>query len=561
MNPIAHRSNLKGIRTYCVSSVLLLMSNVITAAENNSSIEGATSDEQITFVRLTPSQYRNSIQDIFGESIQVRGNAVSTGEREAGLMAVGGRKLTLSAAEVESYEVLALDIANQILQPSRRDTLLSCRPQNEFAADSLCAEQFISKVGLHLFRRPLSENEIGSYSAMAASATESLGNFYVGLEAALVGMMVSPDFLFHIERSVPNPEAPGTRRLDAWSRASRLSFFLLDTTPNPALLEAARSGELMFEDSLNQQIEKMMVSPRVEDGLRAFFADMLAFDRFDTLDIDANLYPRFTKNVEDEAREQTLRTIADQMLNKDADYRDLFDSRETFLTPALAALYGVPIPIRQELGGKVPWVPYEYPEGHARVGLLSQVTFLSLFSHPGASSPTLRGKAVREHLLCQIIPPPPPDVDFSLVRDTDNPNFRTVRDRLAEHRSNPTCAGCHLLMDPVGLALEVFDASGVYRTTENGADIDTSGQWAGQDYNDITELTALLKDDPTLTSCLVQRAYSYGTARQPTPAELQWLNTTHTQLRSEGVHWRELMQRISRNPDFYTVPEATGSVN
>ena len=145
----------------------------------------------------------------------------------------------------------------------------------------------------------------------------------------------------------------------------------------------------MTESGLNQQVEQMMTSAKIEDGLRAFFADMLAFDRFDTLDIDANLYPRFTKNVEDEAREQTLRTIADQLLIKELDYRDLFDARQTFLTPALAALYGVPIPIRQELGGTVPWVPYEFPEGNARVGLLGQVTFLSLFSHPGASSPTL----------------------------------------------------------------------------------------------------------------------------------------------------------------------------
>lgn len=369
--------------------------------------------------------------------------------------------------------------------------------------------------------------------------------------------MVSPDFLFRIERSVPNPEAPGTRRLDAWSRASRLSFFLWDTTPNPALLEAARSGELIFEDSLNQQVERMMNSPRIEEGLRAFFADMLAFDRFDTLDIDTSLYPKFTKNVEDEAREQTLRTISDHLLNQEADYRDLFDSRKTFLTPALAALYGVPIPIRQELGGKVPWVPYEYPEDHVRVGILGQATFLSLFSHPGTSSPTLRGKAVREHLLCQTIPPPPGDVDFSLVRDTDNLEFRTVRDRLTQHRDNPTCAGCHMLMDPIGLALEVFDASGVYRTMENGAPIDTSGEWVGQQYADVRELASLLKDDPTLTSCLVQRAYNYGTARQPMPAEVQWLNTTHAQLRNEGVRWRDLLQRISQNPDFYTVPDAT----
>ena len=534
---------------------------VVGSLPFNLAAQTSVNEDQITFVRLTAQQYRNSIRDIFGESIEVNGNAASIGVREAGLMAVGGRRLSLSASEVESYEVLALDIASQVLSPNRRNTLIACRPQDENAIDNACAGEFISTVGLHLFRRPLSEDEIENYSAMARAATDSLGGFYVGLQAALVGMMVSPDFLFRIERSTPNPETPGTRRLDAWSRASRLSYFLWDTTPNPSLLAAAQSGDLMFEDGLNQQVEHMVASPRIEDGLRAFFSDMLAFDRFDTLDIDTTLYPKFTKNVEDEAREQTLRTISDHLINQEADYRDLFDSRKTFLTPALAALYGVPIPIRQEMGGRVPWVPYEYPENHIRVGLLGQATFLSLFSHPGASSPTLRGKAVREHLLCQTIPPPPGDVDFSLVRDTDNLEFRTVRDRLTEHRDNPTCAGCHMLMDPIGLALEVFDASGVYRTVENGAPIDTSGEWLGQEYDDVRELARMLKEDPTLTSCLVQRAYNYGTAREPTRAEVQWLNTTHSQLRSEGMRWQELMQRISRNPDFYTVPEAAPEEN
>ena len=534
---------------------------VLNALSFNLTAQTPIDDERITFVRLTAEQYRNSIRDIFGDSIEITGNAIAAGVREAGLMAVGGRRLTLSSSEVESYEVLALDVASQVMSPSRRNTLIPCRPENENVFDGDCAREFISTVGFHLFRRPLSEYEIGSYSAMASKATESLGGFYIGLQAALVGMMVSPDFLFRIERSVPSQETPGIRHLDAWSRASRLSFFLWNTTPSPALLQAAQSGELMFEAGLDEQVQQMIASPRIEDGLRAFFSDMLAFDRFDTLDIDTTLYPKFTKNVEDEAREQTLRTIADHLLEQDVDYRDLFDSRKTFLTPALAALYGVPISIRQEMGGLVPWVPYEYPEDHIRVGLLGQATFLSLFSHPGASSPTLRGKAVREHLLCQTIPPPPGDVDFSLVRDTDNPEFRTARDRLTEHRNNPTCAGCHTLMDPIGLALEIFDASGVFRNMENGALIDTSGQWLGQEYSDVRELTLMLKKDPTLTSCLVQRAYNYGTAREPTPSEVQWLNSTHSQLRQEGVYWRELLQRISENPDFYTVPEASPKEN
>ena len=541
---------------YLKASLLLVCAySSSLVSGQNLEINVTENDEQISFVRLTTSQYRNSVHDIFGESIRISGNGTVGGVREFGLMAMGDRKLTLSATEIESYESVALDIASQVMSSGRRGALLSCLPENNNIPDTACAENFIERVGLHLFRRPLSVNEIDSYAAMAESATLSLGDFYIGLQAALVGMMVSPDFLFRIERSLPNPEVPGTRELDAWSKASRLSFFLWDTTPSPALLEAARDGDLMFEEGVKENVERMKGSARIENGLRAFFSDMLAFDRFDTLDIDSNLFPKFTKNVEDEAREQTMRTIVDHLLIKDADYRDLFNSRETFLTPALAALYGVPIPIKQELGGQTPWVRYEFPAEHARVGLLGQVTFLSLFSHPGASSPTLRGKAVREHLLCQAIPPPPPDIDFSLVRDTDNPNFRTVRDRLEEHRSNPTCAGCHTLMDPVGLALEVFDASGVYRATENGAHIDTSGEWAGQKYSDAQELINLLKDDPGLTSCLVQRVYRYGTAREPLPTESRWLNSIHAQLRNDGVRWRDLIGFIAQNPDFYIVPD------
>ena len=281
---------------------------------------------------------------------------------------------------------------------------------------------------------------------------------------------------------------------------------------------------------------------------------MLGFDGFATLSIDSSLYPKFTKNVEDDAREQTLRTIAHHLLNKNRDYRDLFVTRDTFLTPSLAALYGVPLARSQELGGAVPWVGYRFPEGDPHVGLLAQVSFLTLHSHPGTSSPTLRGKAVRENLLCQTIPPPPGDVDFSFVRDTTNPDFKTVRQRLSLHRENPVCAGCHSMTDPIGLALEVFDASGVYRTTENGAPIDTSGELSGEAYDGLTELAEILRDEPAVTSCLINRAFSYGTARRPTREERAWLNGVSSELTNNGVKWRDLMRRIAQNPDFYTIP-------
>ena len=508
--------------------------------------------EEISLVRLTPAQYERAIHDIFGESIQVDDGVGDPGVRENGLLALGARKLALSAAALERYEALAQQVAAQVTDPSHRATLIPCLPDTNTAPDQACATQFVTRVGLFLFRRPPTDDEVRSYVAIADSAADTLDDFYAGVRAALVGMLVAPEFLFRTEYTEPDPAEPETLRLDAYSRASRLSFFLWNSTPDTELLAAAQSGALLSTDGLHRQIERLLSSPRVEDGLRAFFSDMLGFDGFATLSVDPSLYPKFTKNVQDDAREQTLRTIADHLIDKDGDYRDLFVTRDTFLTPSLAAIYGVPLPRSQELGGAVPWVPYRFPEGDPHVGLLTQVSFLALHSHPGTTSPTLRGKAVRENLLCQRVPPPPGDVDFTIVQDTANPAFRTVRQRLTAHRDNPTCAGCHRLTDPIGLTLEVFDASGVYRTTENGALIDTSGNFRRRPYAGVTEFATILRDDPAATSCLVNRTFSYGTARIPTDRERTWLADTASALIDTGVTWRDLMRRIAQNVDFYT---------
>ena len=162
------------------------------------------------------------------------------------------------------------------------------------------------------------------------------------------------------------------------------------------------------------------------------------------------------------------------------------------------------------------------------MGLLAQVSFLALHSHPGRSSPTLRGQAVREIFLCQRVPPPPPDIDFSLLQDTYNPDFRTTRDRLAEHRRNPACASCHNLTDPIGLTLEVFDAAGGYRTTENGAPIDASGELNGRTY----------AGPPGLAEALRRRS---GTSRGRRPASSSVRSPTGRRGRrrlENGSGWR-----------------------
>ena len=275
----------------------------------------------------------------------------------------------------------------------------------------------------------------------AHHAAADLKDFYAGLSSVLEGMLVDPMVLMIVDTTEPDPAHPGKRRLDAFSMASRLSFFLWNSAPDDAVLKAAESGEIQTPAGRARVVDMMLASPRLENGVRAFFDDMFAFDDFDTLSKDASVYPKVSGTTLKDAREQTLRTVYDHLITRDRDYRDLFTTRDTFISPSLAAVYSVPA---------VPgWVAYEFPPDSPRVGILSQVSFLAVHSHPGRSSPTLRGKALREVLLCQKVPSPPPNVDFSIVEDP-KANFHTARERLTAHRSNPVCAGCHRITDPIG---------------------------------------------------------------------------------------------------------------
>src|SRR5690606_3992061 len=183
---------------------------------------------------------------------------------------------------------------------------------------------------------------------------------------------------------------------------------------------AAESGEIQTPKGRARIVASMLASRRLETGVRAFFDDMFGFDDFNSLAKDTATYPKFTGQMAADAREETLRTVVDHLITKKGDYRDLFTTRTTFISPGIAQLYGLATPPG--------WHAYEFPADAQRAGILTQISFLAVHSHPGRSSPTLRGKALREILLCQPVPPPPPNVDFSAVEDPTSP-FRTARAR------------------------------------------------------------------------------------------------------------------------------------
>lgn len=514
--------------------------------------EPPTEGGETQFRRLTEAQYRHAIGDIFGRSIVISGRFDPL-ERIDGLLAVGASSAAITPAALERYDALARSIALQVVDKAHRDVLIPCAPADAGQADATCAAQFFSPVGRLLFRRPLTQAEQDRYVAIAGQAADQLGDFYQGLGFSLAGMLVSPKFLFINERSEPDPNDPGQYRLDGYSKASRLSFLLWDTTPDGALLDAAEAGELDTVAGLERQFERMMGSPRLTSGMRAFFADMLHFDRFATMEKDPIIYPAFGLQVAEDAPEQTLRTLTHLLLEEEADYREIFTSRKTFLSGALGFIYRVPV------ANPAGWVPYEFSADSPWAGIHTNLSFQALFSHPGKSSPTLRGKAVREQLLCQKIPEPPGDVDFTDFNDDTDPVNRTARQRLAVHNEEASCAGCHKLMDPIGLGMEQFDGIGQFRTRENDKAIDPAGELDGIAFIDAASLGQALYQNPAATECVANRLYAYGAGRSATKSEREFMGYLEDRFARAGYSVPELLREIVLSQAFYRVAPPAGA--
>ena len=315
------------------------------------------------------------------------------------------------------------------------------------------------------------------------------------------------------------------------------------------MLTAAENGELHTEAGLEANVVRMMDSPRLKTGIRAFFSDMLEFSEFDFLEKDSVIYPAFGVAAGRDAKEQTLRTIAHHIIDLDADYRDLFTTRKTFMTRALGLIYRV-----QVEAPRGTWQLYEFPPDDHRVGIQTHLGFLSLNSHPGRSSPTLRGAAIREMLLCQKVPDPPPDVDFSGFNDPDSP-AKTARERLDAHSTNAACAGCHRITDPIGLALENFDGAGQFQLEENGVYIDTSGDLDGILFEDSVGLGLALRNNPATTACLVNRLYAYASGAI-LPSRDPWLAYLNDNFAKDGYSVKSLLKRITTSKSYYAVSPA-----
>ena len=450
--------------------------------------------------RLTLPQYRNSVTDLLGAA------ALPTTEFEAdsplsGFVSIGAARLALSAEITEEFEAAALQIAhNALANTAGRAALLGCTPAG--VTDDACTTKFLGTMGRRAWRRPLTTAEVGSLAALVKPIQTALNDYFGGLEYGVAALLESPHFLYREEIGTPSAANPAVAVFDDHELATRLSFFLWNTTPDDALLDAADAHQLTTTAGFGAQVKRLLASPRATDAVKNFFTEYFRLAELDTLAQLPSQYPENTATIGPAMREETARFMANIALAPNVDYRSMFDSRDTFVNAELAKLYGLPAVTGTD------FVPTTLPDSGLRAGYLGQASFLALNAHATGTSPTYRGKFIQEMLRCETIPPPPMNVP-PLPMDATVAN-QTMRQKLEAHRANEPCATCHSIMDPMGLAFENFDAMGVFRTMDAGQTIDASGTLNGQNFPGPRQLEELLKQDPAVGQCAARNLYRYA---------------------------------------------------
>jgi len=487
-------------------------------------------------------QYRNAVRHLLGEEAAA---AVTPPPDTTvnGWDAIGAAQLSLSPTAVDLYEGSAQQAsAIAFGNASLRDSILGCAPGTiDPSCSSSCMRGFVSRFGRRAWRRALTEEEVATWAAVGASAAAAYQDFYKGAAFVAAGLLQSPDFLYVVEVGQANGDGQGRLKLSGYEVASRLAFFLTGSTPSNELLSAAEAGELDTADGIRSWARALLQQPSARDAIAQLFDELLQLRELSQLTKDPRAFPAFNSALAAAMRDETQNLLGSLIWDETGDFRRFFDADYTFVNRDLASLYGL---------GEVPpsgFTQVSLPEESRRGGFLGQGSFLSLMAHQATTSPTLRGKFVREKLLCQNIPPPPPDVDINLP----NSEGKTTRQKLLAHQQNPSCAGCHVLMDDIGLGLENFDAIGAFRTSESGQPIDASSTFDELGaFTGARQLGLLLSGQQQVTHCLARNLFRAATGHVDGLGESGPLNDVHARFGASGFRLQELLVEIAASDAF-----------
>jgi len=396
--------------------------------------------------------------------------------------------------------------------PSRR-RIFVCRP-NRPSEEGPCAHRILSTLVRQAYRQPASEADIQRVMKFYEKG-HAAGGFDSGIELALDRILASPKFVFRVERD-PAGAAPGSvYRVGGLELASRLSFFLWSSIPDDELLRVAAAGKLEDREVFDREVRRMMDDPRAQALVQNFAGQWLQLRNVRNVQPNTDEFPDFDDNLRQSFRRET-ELLFESIVHEDRSVVDLLTADYTFVNERLARHYGIP----DIYGSRFRRVSIT---NDARRGLLGQGSILALTSHAERTSPVVRGKWVLENILGMPVPPPPPDVP-PLKGNQEGEKPKTMREQMAEHRANAVCASCHKIMDPVGLALENFDAVGAWRSEDAGQPINAAGELAdGTKIDGVVALRKAIVSRPdvfvgTLTEKLLTYALGRGLDYHDMPA-------------------------------------------
>lgn len=495
--------------------------------------------------RLIARQYVESVRTLLGDVAAAAASAPADPQL-LGLETIAATTLATPPTYIESYETSARDVATAaVADPATVAKLRPCSPVG--ADDPACMRKVVEAFAPLAWRRPLSEEETVRLTGVGSTASLAFGSFEAGMRNVLSAVLQSPNFLYIIELGEPDPENPGVRRLTPTELVTRMSFFLVNSTPSQELLDAAALGALDDEEGIRAVAAQLIAQPEARTALEAFYDEVYQLRNLATVPKSAELFPEFTPTARAAMRLETLLLISDVVWQRDADAREILNADYTFVNDELAAIYGYP-PVGTN--GLVKVTP---PAGQQRAGFLTQGSFLARASHAESTSPTRRGAFIQDSLLCSPIPPPPPGV---------NPTFeddgvpKTAKQKLEQHQTDESCASCHTLMDPIGFALEPFDAIGRYRTTDLGMPIDATGEVVGLGaFDGPTELATLVHDDPRSGTCIMTKLYRHSIGHYEGTGELAAVDDLATEFAASGYSMQSLLVELCASPAFRLVSD------
>ena len=404
-----------------------------------------------------------------------------------------------------------------------------------------CARKIVSALAYRAYRRPVTDSEVAGLVRFVDMARENGDSFEQGMRVALEAILVSPHFLFRIERDSRPADSATARRINEFELATRLSYFLWSSTPDDKLLGLARERKLSKPSILNAEVVRMLRDPKSRALVENFAGQWLELRNLDSVKPDPDRFPEFDEPLRNAMRQET-RLFFEAVIHEDRSILDFIDGKYTFLNERLAKHYGIS-------GVAGPDFRRVTLDGDQRSGVITQASVLTVSSYPTRTSPVIRGKWILDNLLNDPPPPPPPGTPNLSEAAID---ATTLRQQFEKHRANPACASCHVRMDPLGFGLENYDAIGRWRTNDGKSTIDSAGTLpGGKTFRSPAELKVILRADrDAFARCLAQKMLTFALGRGLERYDQPAVNSICRRLAASDYRFSRLALEIVKSLPF-----------